>query len=200
METRAIDKVVRIAARKGLLRPIDLDEFHVPRRYADLLYKRGILERVGRGLYVLKDAQPSEHRSLAEVARRVPHGVVCLLSALRFHHLTTQNPFEVWMAIDRKARPPREPQLAIRFVRFSGEALSFGVEKHRIEGVQVKVYSPSKSVADSFKYRNKIGLDVALEALKDSLHNKKATPDELLRAARVCRVEKVMKPYVEALV
>jgi predicted transcriptional regulator of viral defense system len=141
----------------------------------------------------------TEFHSLEEACKRVPHGIVCLLSALRFHGLTTQAPFEVWLAIDRKARLPRLGALPLRIVRFSGRALKEGVEEHRIEGVPVKTYNPAKTVADCFKYRNKIGLDVALEALRDCRRQRKCTNDELWRYAKVCRVANVMRPYMEAL-
>ena len=134
-----------------------------------------------------------------EACKRVPRGVVCLLSALQFHKLTTQAPSEVWLALDRKARAPREGGQPLRFVRMSGRALTEGIEDHRIEGVAVKVYKPAKTVADCFKYRNKIGLDVALEALRDYRQKHRAGMDELWRFAKICRVERVMRPYLEAL-
>jgi len=154
---------------------------------------------VGRGLYTLVDAAPSEHRSLAEVAKRVPRGIVCLLSALRFHELTTQTPFEVWLAIGQKDRTPRPNGTRLRIVRFSGKARTSGIEAHIIEGVQVHVYSPAKTVADCFKFRNKIGIDIAVEALRDCLGQRRCTTDELFEYARVCRVSHVMRPYMEAL-
>ena len=130
----------------------------------------------------------------------MPNGVVCLLSALSFHKLTTQLPFEVWMALDRKARLPKPgPGLAFRFYRFSGKALTAGLENHVVDGVPVKVYSVAKTVADCFKYRNKIGRDVALEALREAWRERRATSEDLHRYARVCRVENVMRPYMEAL-
>jgi predicted transcriptional regulator of viral defense system len=150
-------------------------------------------------LYIPADAPPTENRTLAEACKRVPRGVVCLLSALRFHELTTQLPFEVWLALDRRAWRPRVEGIPLRIVRFSGPALTTGIEEHQVEGVPVKVYSPAKTVADCFKYRYKIGLDVALEALRDCLRQRKATIDELWEAARVCRVTQVIRPYLEAL-
>lgn len=137
--------------------------------------------------------------TMAEASKRVPHGVVCLLSALRFHELTTQSPFEVWLAIGEKARLPKLDYPPLRTVRFSGDALAFGIEEHKAEGVDVRVYSPAKTVADCFKYRNKIGLDVAIEALRDCLRQRKATMDELWNAAKVCRMSKVMRPYLESI-
>jgi predicted transcriptional regulator of viral defense system len=182
-----------------VLRVRDLAAHGIHPEYVRRLCRRGLLTRTARGLYVSADVSPTEKRTLAEACKRVPHGVVCLLSALQFHGLTTQLPFEVWLAIDRRARRPQEAQLPLRIVRFSGPALTTGVEEHAVEGVAVKVYSPAKTVADCFKYRNKIGLDVALEALRDCRRQRRATADELWRAARVCRVANVMRPYLEAL-
>ena len=132
------------------------------------------------------------------VAKRIPHGVVCLLSALQFHNIGTQSPFEVWIALHRKARRPRIEYPPLRIMRFSGKALTDGVEKHIIEGVPVKIYDPAKTVAYCFKYRNKIGLDVAIEALRDCRKSKKCTNAQLWEYAKVCRLTKVMKPYLEA--
>jgi predicted transcriptional regulator of viral defense system len=126
-------------------------------------------------------------------------GVVCLLSALRFHDLTTQSPFEVWLAIGEKSRLPKQENPQLRIVRFSAKALTYGVQSHRIEGVPVRVFTPAKTVADCFRYRNKIGLDVALEALRDCKRKRKATMDEIWKAAKVCRMANVMRPYLESI-
>lgn len=193
-------KVLDLARKSSILRPRDLEEKGLPSDYLWRLHKQGKLERVGRGMYTAHDAEISEHHTVVQAALRVPHAVVCLLSALRFHDLTTQSPFEVWMAIDVKARAPKEDLIPLRIVRFSGKALTAGVETHRIEGVDVKVYKPAKTVADCFKYRNKIGLDVAIEALRDCWRKKLATSDELWQYAKVCRVARVMRPYLESVV
>ena len=158
----------------------------------------GEFMRVARGVYVRPDAPASAHRSLVEVAAVVPHGVVCLLSALRFHGIGTQSPHEVWVAIDMKAWKPRS-ELPIHILRFSGAALTFGVDAQDIEGVRVRVTSVAKTVADCFKYRHKIGVDVAIEALRDVLGRKLASVDKIMAAAKVCRVANVMRPYLEAL-
>ena len=139
------------------------------------------------------------HHSFAEVSRRIPSGIICLLSALQFHGLTTQLPYEVWIAIDRKQWRPKTDDLPVRIVRFSGEALSTGFERHKIEGVPVKIYGPAKTVADCFKYRNKIGTDVAVEALRTCINERKCSRDEIWRFAQVCRVARVMRPYIEAI-
>ena len=191
-------RILEIAEQAGVLRPRDLDVHGIPRIYLSRLCERGHLQRVGRGLYVLPNADVTEHHTLAEACKRVPHGVVCLLSALRFHGLTTQSPHEVWLAIGSKAWRPQVDHPTLRFVRFSARALEAGVEEHSIEGVIVRVYSPAKTVADCFKYRNKIGLDVALEALRDCRGQSRCTNDELWHYAKICRVANVIRPYMEA--
>lgn len=197
-EEARTQEVMNIVKKEGVLRPRDLDSYGIPRVYLSRLCERGLLQRVGRGLYVLADAEVTEHHTLAEACKRVPQGVLCLLSALQFHGLTTQAPFEVWMALEQKAWQPQVDRPRMRFVRFSGAAFESGVEEHQIEGVPVKVYDPAKTVADCFKYRNKIGHDIALEALRDCRSQRKCSNDELWRYAKVCRVSNVMKPYLEA--
>lgn len=187
-------------AAPGAIRTRDASAGGVSRKRLAAMARAGELERVGRGLYVPANAKITEHHTLVEAAARVPHAIVCLLSALRFHQLGTQAPHEVWLAIDRKAWKPAVDWPPIRLVRFSGRALAFGVQTHEIEGVRVKITSREKTVADCFKYRNKIGLDVALEALREYLRSRKRSVDELVRAARVCRVARVMQPYLEAMV
>ena len=172
----------------------------VSHEYLRKLTLQGVLERIGRGLYRLSESDVTAYHSLAEVGARIPHGIICLLSALRFHQITTQAPFEVWIAIDGKARLPHVPNLPLRVVRFSGPALTEGIEEHAIEGVPVRIYSLAKTVADCFKYRNKIGLDVAMEALRETLRGKRATVDALWASAKVCRVTNVMRPYLEAMI
>lgn len=200
MEPSKNEHVLALVREIGILRSRDLAAHGIAREHLRRLHQRGLLERVARGLYALPGNQANQYRSLAEAAKRVPQGVVCLLSALRFHGLTTQAPFEVWLAIDPKARRPHVVDLPLRIVRFSGPALHEGVEQHAIDGVPVRVYRPAKTVADLFKYRNKIGLDVALEALRDAWRGRRVTMDELWRYAQVCRVSTIMRPYLEALV
>ncbi|MBI1892781.1 MAG: type IV toxin-antitoxin system AbiEi family antitoxin domain-containing protein [Candidatus Rokubacteria bacterium] len=192
-------RVLDLIRRAGVLRARDLDGLGIPREHLVRLMRRGQVERVGRGLYRLAGAGVGEHQSLAEACKLVPHGMICLLSALRFHGLTTQNPAEIWMAIGPKAWKPGGGSLALRIVRLSGPALAEGVEEHRIRGVTVHVYSAAKTVADCFKFRNKIGLDVALEALRDYRRAHRGGMDELWGFARICRVTRVMRPYLEAL-
>jgi len=192
-------KALKLVREAGVFRPRELTAHGIPREHLRRLESQGFLVRESRGLYRVREAPVTEHHSLATICKQVQHGVVCLLSALRFHELTTQAPFEVWLAIDRKARRPKAEGLPLRLVRFSGPALRQGREEHTIEGVKVLVYSPAKTVADCFKYRNKIGLDVAIEALRDYRRRHRVGMDELWRFAKVCRVAAVMRPYMEAM-
>lgn len=191
-------RVIQLLNKRRFLRPRDLDEFHISREYLNKLYVEGVLERPSRGLYVLPDSQPSELRTIVEACKLVPKGTVCLLTALRIHELTTESPFEVWMAIGEKDRKPKIDYPPLRIVRHSGQSRSFGVEQRKIEGVAISVYSPAKTVVDCFKYRNKIGLDVAIEALRDCRKQRKATNDEIWKAAKICRMANVMRPYMES--
>jgi predicted transcriptional regulator of viral defense system len=197
METTKVAKVLSLARQAGVIRARDLEPYGIPRAYLARLTETGKLQRLGRGLYMLADSTITTNHSLAEAAKLVPHGIICLLSALRFHGVTTQTPFEVWMAIDNKARAPSAKATPLRIVRFSGDALRAGVETHTIDGVPTKIYCLAKTIADCFKYRNKIGLDVAVEALRESWRARKCTMDELWRYAAICRVTAVMCPYLE---
>jgi len=192
------ERALLLAHEKGVLRTRDLAEEGIPRIVLTRLCRAGRVTRLGRGLYALAEAEITEHHSLAEVARRVPHATICLLSALRFHGLTAQAPFEVWIAIDRKARKPRTAGIPLRVVRFSGAFQSYGVEEHIVENVAIRVTSPAKTVADCFRYRKRIGLDVALEALREYRRAHKSR-EKLWEAAKVCRVAAVMRPYMEAM-
>lgn len=197
------DAILALTRRQGLLRPLDLDAQGLPRVSLTRLVRQGRLARVGRGLYALPDRPVSEHATLAEVARRSPHAVICLLSALRFHKLTTQNPFEVWLAIPGKAHAPKLEHPPLRVVRCSEAGLTEGVDQHEIDGVAVRITNLPRTVADCFKYRNKIGLDVALEALKDALGQnggpRRVSIDALWHFAERNRVSQVMRPYLESL-
>lgn len=193
------NRVLQVARKVGVLRPRDLAPYGIPRQYLVLAMNERKVKRVGRGLYVASDAKITGAHSLAQASKRIPRGVVCLLSALRFHDLTTQAPFEVWMAISTKARMPKMDYPKLRVVRFSGKMLTYGVASHVVEGVPVGVFTPAKSVTDCFRYRNKIGSDVALEALRECYRRRKATLDQIWEAAKVCHVANVMKPYIESL-
>ena len=190
--------VLALAERQPLLRARDLTAQALPTVVLRRLVAAGKLERVARGVYSLPGRALSEHRSLAEVALRAPRGVVCLLSALRVHGIGTQAPFEVWLAIPPHTPTPRLDQPSLRVVRMSGPALTEGVEPIDIDGVRVPVFNANKTVADCFKYRNKIGVDVALEALRDGWAQRKLTMDALWHYAAVNRVANVMRPYLES--
>ena len=192
-------QVLQLLRQKGFLRASDLASVGVPRVVLARMTAGGLLERAARGLYRLPNSTGSEHESLLMVARKVPQGVFCLLSALQFHGLTTQLPRQVWVAMPRGSHAPRIDYPPLKMVQFSGEAYSEGIEIHVLDQVPLRVYAAAKTVADCFKHRNKIGLDVALEALKDARAQGKASADDLWRYATVCRVANVMRPYMEAL-
>ena len=192
------ESVLALARSRPLLRARDLAEHALPTVALTRLVVAGKLERVSRGVYSLPGRRLSEHRSLAEASLRVPQGVVCLLSALRVHGIGTQAPFEVWLAIPQNAPTPQLDQPALRVVRMSGLALEEGIEVKRIDGVKVRVFSPEKTVADCFKFRNKIGLDVALEALRDGWSRGLLSMDTLAQHAATDRVGNVMRPYLES--
>jgi hypothetical protein len=191
--------IERLGQRTGILRPRDLARKGVPRIYLQRMVQRGLLVKHGRGLYGLPDAEVTEHHSLAQVGKRVPLGVICLLSALRYYGLTTQTPFEVWIALERGARSPRIDGPKLHVVRFSGAAMKTGIKVETIEGVSVRIYGVAKTVADCFKYRNKTGTDIAIEALREAWRGKRCTMDDLWSFAKVCRVANVMRPYQEML-
>jgi len=201
MNTSVEKKVLNLARKRGVLRPRDLQSQGLPQDYLWRLHRKKKLFKVGRGMYATMDVSPfNEHQTTVEATLRVPHGVICLFSALQFYELTTQIPHQVWIAIDGKARAPKEGIIPLRIVRFSGEALTAGVESHLINGVTIRVYNPAKTVADCFKFRNKVGLDVAMEALRECWRYRRATMDELWRYAKICRVANVMRPYLESVV
>lgn len=197
--TSKSETLIRLA-RKGPVRARDLDQVGIPRAYLKRLCDRGVLERVDRGLYRLAEAPATELSSLAEAAKRVPHAVVCLLSALQVHGLTTESPHAVWVLIDRRARMPKLSYPKLEVVRASGPAREHGVETRVIDGVQVQITTPAKTVADCFRFRRHVGLEVALAALKDYLKTRKGSIDALVEAARADRIYAFMRPYLEALV
>lgn len=192
-------EALKLIERLGVVRPRDLEAHGIPRGRIYQLLDKSLVRREGRGLYVAVDYPYTSEHTLAQVAKRVPRAVVCLLSALQFHQLTTQAPHEVWIALPEKARIPRLDYPKVRVVRFSEGMLSYSVVSHEITGVSVRITSPARTVVDCFRYRNKVGLDVAIEALRDVLQSRKATVDEILRAADVSRARNVIRPYLEAL-
>jgi predicted transcriptional regulator of viral defense system len=170
-----------------------------PRTLYEML-NAGVLERLNRGLYRLADLPPLGNPDLVSVSLKVPHGVICLISALHYHDITTQIPHEIYLALERGTEPPRLDHPPIRIFWFTGRAFAEGVEMHKIDGIPTHIYSPEKTVVDCFKYRNKIGLDVAIEALRECWRNRRCTMDQLWYYAKICRVTNVMRPYLEALV
>ncbi len=194
------ERLLEIAGEKKLIKPKDLIAEKIPTVYLSRLVKQGKLLQVGHGLYTLPETRFDENQSLLEVQHLVPKGVFCLLTALQFHNLTTQNPFQVWLAVDRNAAVPRISSIQNRIFRMSSEMFSAGIEEHQVEGGTIRVYSPAKTVADCFKYRNKVGLDVAMESLRDVWRKRLITMDELWRFAEINRVTNVMLPYAQMLV
>jgi len=192
-------RLARLSAHMGAFRMADARAQGIHPETVYRLVRRGEVERVGRDLYRAVGAMVTEYHGLVLATMAVPTGVVCLLSALSFHGLTTQLPFEVWMALDRRAAAPRGPAVQVRLMRFSGAPLELGVEAHELEGVSVRVYSAAKTAVDCFRYRNLVGMDVAIEALRDCLEQRKSSPDELWPLAQACHIGSVMRPYIEAL-
>ena len=209
MASTKMEKLLEMANRKQTLRPEDLKRAGIPRNYLGKLVRTGKLQKLARGLYTTNAIRSGERLTLLEVSHRLSKAVICLLSALRFHEIGTQSPSEVWIALPERYRwnprvggaghHPRVSYPPVRIVRFSDKALRFGVQEHRVGDGIIKVFSPAKTVADCFKFRNKIGIDVAIEALKECYRQKKASMDELSEAAKVCRVTNVIRPYLEYL-
>ena len=192
-------QILQVLRRLGIVRAGELKAHGIPRGQIYRLVQNGLVVREARGIYVASKHPITAEHTLAQVAKRVPGGVFCLLTALRFHELTTQAPAEIWIALAEKARKPKLDYPRLRVARFSGRALTEGIERHRLEGVEVRVYSAAKTVADCFKYRNKIGIDVAVEALRDFSRRHRGGATELARYARVCRVTRVMQSYLDAI-
>jgi len=192
-------KALNLAARTQGVTTREIAAAGIHRQALTRLVEAGKLERVARGLYRLPEQAATEHHGLVLASIAMPQATVCLLSALQFHQIGTQLPSQVWIAIDRRARQPSLTYPPLRVMRYSGEALTAGVETHRLEGRAVRVYSVAKTLADCFKYRHKIGLDVVLEALRDAWRARRFSMDDLHRQAGICRVQRVMQPYLEGL-
>jgi len=183
----------------AFFRPRDLRPLGVSFRQLQNLVSKGTVENVGSGLYRLSEVEATELETIAMVASAVPSAIICLLTALRIHEIGTQSPHEVWIALDRKSRKPARLPAKVHIVRFSGAMLTYGVTRITMLGGPVAVTSPARTVVDCFRYRNKVGIDVAMEALRDSVRSRKTTVDEISRAAEVCHARTVMKTYLEAL-
>jgi predicted transcriptional regulator of viral defense system len=200
MSTTHNARLLALARRRGVITAGEAARAGIHSQHLTRLVAEGVLERITRGHYRLAGRPITEHHGLAVAARAVPHGVICLLSALAFHGIGTQLPAEVWIAIERRARDPALQDPPLRVVRYSGAAFTVGIETHRVEGQPLRVYGVAKTLADLFKHRNKVGLDVAIEALREAWRERKFKMEALDRAARACRVARVMRPYVEAVV
>ncbi len=199
MITEKRKQLVTMFRRNGFVRPREVERAGLPRGALYELASEGVVTRQGRGIYILPDAPITENHSYAEAIKRVPRGVICLISALRFHRLTMQNPTEVWVAIPRGTWQPKSDGLRLRIVQFSRKALISGMETHQVEGVSVAVTNVARTVVDCFKFRNKIGADVAVEALRDAWDRKQFTMKDLSHYAKACRMSRVMMPYLETL-
>lgn len=189
---------MQLAESQGMIRVRDAEDRGIHREVLRRLTDQGRLVRVARGTYAPASSDPSTHHDLAVAATRVPQGIVCMLSALTYHEIGTQLPHEVWMTIDRRARKPRVDQPPMRFVLASGAALELGIEIVEIDGVSVRIYDPAKCVVDCFRYRRHVGLEVAVEALRETLRLRRARASEIDEYARKCRVGSVVRPYLEA--
>jgi predicted transcriptional regulator of viral defense system len=185
--------------RGGMLKTGEVLSAGIHPRTLYEMQRIGILEQLARGLYRLTDLPPLGNPDLVSVSLKVPNGVICLISALTYHEITTQVPHEVYIALERGTEAPRVGHPPIRIFWFSGQAFTVGIEKHKIDGIPVRIYGLEKTIADCFKYRNKIGLDTAIEALKLYREKKRFKAEDLMQFARVCRVEKIIRPYLEAL-
>lgn len=199
MPSTTKQRALRLIGKMGLVRPRELEAEGISRVQLARLVNEGLVVRQARGIYTVSRHAPTEAHSLAQVAKRVPNAVFCLFTALRFHNLTTQSAPEVWIALPEKARRPQLDYPRLRVARFSGPALTEGIEEHSAEGVEIRVYSAAKTVADCFKYRNKVGIDVAVEALRDFSRKHRGGANDLARFARICRVSRVMQPYLDAI-
>ena len=188
-----------LASSKAILQARDFARLRIHPQEIRRLVSKGELIRVGRGRYLLPQAEHSENVGLALVAAAVPRSVICLLSALRFHAIGTQAPHEVWIAVVQGEARPRLDYPSVRLTLVSGRAFAYGIERHQIDGIPVRIYSAAKTVADCFKFRNKVGLDVAIEALREALRAKACSREEIWAAAKVCRVNAVIRPYMEAI-
>lgn len=191
--------VIALARKLGTIRIKDLLERGIHPEFVRRLVSKKIIVRSARGLYSLAESEITEHHNFAIIGKRIPKSVICLTSALRFHNIGTQLPRKIWLALERGSAQPRLSYPPLSAVTFSGPAFSEGIEEHNIEGVTVKIYNPAKSVADCFKFRNRIGLEAAIEAARECLREQKATSDQIYHYAKICRVWNVMKPYLEAL-
>lgn len=193
-----VDKILETGRAQSVFRAADIRGAGDPRSTLRRLIAQKKLVQVGPGLFALPDADVSIHHALAAAVKRYPGGVICLISALSFYGIGTQIPYETWMMRHDRKAPPKEER-TVRFVYSSVPAFFYGIAEYQVEGVAVQMYTPAKTVADCFKYRNKIGMEIALESLRESWRNGLFTMDELWQAAKVCRIQKIIHPYLEML-
>lgn len=193
-----IDTIKRLAKKQGTVSAATLTKVGISPGMLCYMANKRMLRRMARGVYTLPEYM-SVHGTFSEVALSIPNGVICLLSALQFHELTSQMPYETWVAIEKGSNYPRNLKIPVRIIQLSGENFSAGIKTFTEDGVNIRVYSPAKTVVDCFRFRNKIGSDVAVDALQDVLHQKQATSDEIWEYARRCRITKVMRPYMESI-
>ncbi len=199
MTSSKLEQAVTLAKERGVLTSKDLESHGIPRQYLHRLEQVGLVERTSRGIYTCIEGDITEYHSYVEVCKRINHGVLCLATALRFHELTTQSPWQVWLAIPHKARRPQVQYPSLRLFYMSGLSFTSGIEEHEFEGATIRVFNVAKTVADCFKFRHKIGIDVAVEALKEYWFERRGTIDELCHYADICRVHNVMRPYLHML-
>lgn len=193
-----IDKIQEIIRQRGIITSVDIRRLGFSPKLLCYLKAKGTLRRISRGAYILSE-HVSSQETFTEVALKIPHGVICLLSALQYHELTTQMPYESWVAIEKGAYYPRNLKPSIKIIQLTGDNFSSGIETHECNGINIRVYCPAKTVVDCFRFRNKIGIDVAIEAMRDALSQKKAASDEIWEYARISRLTKVMRPYLETI-
>lgn len=192
-----MEAILELAKKRGILRPKDVEAQGLPKKYVYRLYDRGKLQKIGRGLYKLPETNFSVNTSLLEACRRIEQGVICLVSALEFHGMTSQIPTKVWMAIHHKDWSP-DVKFPLEIVRMTGDSFSRGIMQHTVDQVEIQVYSPAKTVADCFKFRSKLGLEVCLSALSNFREQNMGTMDDIWKYAKINRVQKIMRPYMEA--
>lgn len=194
------DAILALFEDMGVIRVREVIEAGIHPEVLRRMHRRGRIERVARGMYRKAGATPSPFQSLIEVQKKMPNAVMCLLTALRYHEVGTQSPREVWIALPHETRMAKMQHPRIRTLRFSGAAYTSGIETRTVGGIELKVYSVAKTIADCFKFRNKIGTNIAVEALRDAYRDRKFIPDDLWRYAKICRVTRIIQPYLEAIV
>lgn len=192
--------VMNLIRKKGIIRPKEVEEAGVERMYLTRMVSKGLIVKIARGLYSLPGTDFKGYESYVEIAKKVPAGIIFLISALNFHNITTQISGKVHIAVKNNTWKPEIASVDVKYYSLNDPAYSFGIEKHKINKATIKVYSPAKTVADCFKFRNKVGIDVAVEALKETVRSKRATIAEIYEAAKICGVNKVIQPYMESIV